>query len=83
MLRDKQRFGAVTLYSASLSAYTADHQRLLEEAVALLGASLSSSAEAMLPEMRSPARAGEVISIEERKHTAPLHLAVVESEFKN
>jgi hypothetical protein len=37
----------------------------------------------MLPEMRSPVRAGEVIPIDERKHTAPLHLAVVESEFKN
>jgi hypothetical protein len=51
--------------------------------VALLGASLSSSAEAMLPEMRSPARAGDVTDLSEYKRTAPLHLAVVESEFKN
>jgi putative nucleotidyltransferase with HDIG domain len=83
VLRDKQRFGAVTLYSTSLSVYTADHQRLLEEAVALLGASLSSSAERMLPEMRSSSSAGKVTELDEYKRTAPLHLAVVESEFKN
>ena len=83
VMRDKQRFGAVTLYSSRLSVYTADHQRLLEEAMALLGAALSSSAEAALPEMRQPPRANDVTSLNEYKQTAPLHLAVVESELKH
>lgn len=83
VMRDKQRFGVVTLYSSRLSVYTADHQRLLEEAVALLGAALSSSTEAALPEMRQPPRANDVTSLNEYKRTAPLHLAVVESELKH
>jgi putative nucleotidyltransferase with HDIG domain len=83
VLRDNQRFGAVTLYSSRLSVYTADHQRLLKEAVALLGAALSSGAEAGLSEMRQPPHANEVTSLNEYKRTAPLHLAVVESELKH
>jgi putative nucleotidyltransferase with HDIG domain len=82
VMRDKQRFGAVTLYSASLSIYTADHQRLLEEAVALLGAALSSSSEAMLPEMQQQVTA-QTASLIDYKRTAPLHRAVIESELKH
>ena len=73
VLRDKQRCGAVTLYSSRQSVYTADQQRLLEEAAALLGAALSSGAEAALPEMQAPSPV----------ETAPLTVAVVESEFKH
>jgi putative nucleotidyltransferase with HDIG domain len=83
VLRDKQRFGAVTLYSSRLSVYTADHQRLLEEAVAMLGAALSSSIVAARLEMRQPPRAAEATALDEYKRTAPLHLAVVESELKH
>ncbi|HJQ24440.1 MAG TPA: HD domain-containing phosphohydrolase [Blastocatellia bacterium] len=74
VLRDKQRFGAVTLYSSELSVYTADQQRLLEEAAALLGAALSSGAEAALPEMQQAPSAVE---------TVPLTVTVVESELKH
>jgi transcriptional regulator with GAF, ATPase, and Fis domain len=56
VLRDKQRFGVVTLYSSRLTVYTTDQQRLLEEAAALLGAALSSSGEAALPEMQQAPR---------------------------
>ena len=83
VLRDKQRFGAVTLYSSSRSIYTADHQRLFEEAVALLGAALSSNLEAALPEMREQALMDGEITIEEYRRTAPLRLAVVESDLKH
>ncbi|HKQ03559.1 MAG TPA: HD domain-containing phosphohydrolase [Blastocatellia bacterium] len=74
VLRDKQRFGVVTLYSSRLTVYTTDQQRLLEEAAALLGAALSSSGEAALPEMQQAPREMAI---------APLQVAVVESELKH
>ena len=85
VLRDKQRFGAVTLYSSSLSLYTADHQRLLAEAAALLGAALSSNAGAALPEMREQPRSDVMLPLKEKAYdsTAPLHLAVIESDLKH
>jgi putative nucleotidyltransferase with HDIG domain len=52
MIRNKQRFGAVTLYSSRLSVYTADQQRLMEEATALIATALSANSETALPEMR-------------------------------
>jgi putative nucleotidyltransferase with HDIG domain len=52
MIRNKQRFGAVTLYSSALSVYTADQQRLMEEATALMATALSANSETALPEMR-------------------------------
>jgi putative nucleotidyltransferase with HDIG domain len=52
LIRNKLRFGAVTLYSSTLPVYTADQQRLMEEAVALIAAALSTNSEAALPEMR-------------------------------
>ncbi|MCA1591364.1 MAG: HD domain-containing protein [Acidobacteria bacterium] len=39
--RDKEMYGALTLYSASLSEYNADHQRLLQEAAHVLATALS------------------------------------------
>ncbi len=83
VLRDKQRFGAVTLYSSRLSVYTADHQRLLTEAAALLGAALSSGAAAPTAEMRLPSHANEATSLTEYERTAPLRLAVIESKLKH
>ena len=74
VLRDKQRFGVVTLYSSRLTVYTTDQQRLLEEAAALLGAALSSSGEAALLEMQQAP--GEMA-------VAPLTVSVVESELKH
>jgi putative nucleotidyltransferase with HDIG domain len=80
VMRDRQRFGAVTLYSASFSVYTADQLRLIEEAVAMLAAALSSNLEAALPEMREErASQAEQASVASRN----LAIALVESEFKN
>ena len=73
----------MTLYSSRLSAYTADHLRLLKEAAALLGAALSSNAEAALPEMQQPAQAAEAASLDEYQRRVPLHVALVESELKH
>ncbi len=41
IIKDKDVHGAVTLYSATLDEYTAEHQRVLQEAVALLASVLS------------------------------------------
>lgn len=80
VMRDRQRFGAVTLYSAALSVYTADQLRLIEEAVAMLAAALSSNPEVALPEMREePANRAADASASSRN----MAVALVESEFKN
>ncbi|HJQ68261.1 MAG TPA: HD domain-containing phosphohydrolase [Blastocatellia bacterium] len=42
IIKDKDMHGAVTLYSAKLDEYTAEHQRALQEATALLASVLSS-----------------------------------------
>ena len=80
VVRERQRLGAVTLYAASLSVYTADQLRLIEEAVAMLAAALSSNLEAALPEM------GEGAACKADAESAPalnMAIALVESEFKN
>jgi transcriptional regulator with GAF, ATPase, and Fis domain len=80
VVRDRQRLGAVTLYAAALSVYTGDHLHLIEEAVAMLAAALSSNLEAALPEM------GEAAISQTAEETTPamnLAIALVESEFKN
>jgi putative nucleotidyltransferase with HDIG domain len=41
VVKDREVHGAVTLYSATLDEYTAEHQRVLKEAVALLASVLS------------------------------------------
>ena len=77
---DRLRLGAVTLYSATLAVYTADQLHLIEEAVAMLAAALSSNLEAALPEIgeRAASKAEE-----EASPSMNLAVALVESEFKN
>ncbi len=86
MIRNKQRFGAVTLYSSTLSVYTADQQRLMEEAVALIATALSANSEAALPEMRrqffsdeEAMQAGDYSEAPSVKQT----VAMIESDLKN
>jgi putative nucleotidyltransferase with HDIG domain len=49
LLKEKELYGALTLYSSTLTEYNADHRRLLEEAAALLTAALSTSSEPVIP----------------------------------
>ncbi|MGA9770490.1 MAG: HD domain-containing phosphohydrolase [Blastocatellia bacterium] len=86
MVRNKQRFGAVTLYSATLSVYTADQQRLMEEAVALIATALSANSEAALPEMRRQFFSSEeVMQAGDYSETASVKqtVAMIESDLKN
>ncbi len=86
MIRDKQRFGAVTLYSSTLSVYTADQQRLMEEAVALVTTALSANSEAALPEMRrqffSDEEMGKAIDYSDTASVKQT-VALIESDLKN
>ena len=50
IMKDKEVYGAVTLYSAAMDEYTTEHQRLLKEAVSLLASALSSSSNARADE---------------------------------
>jgi uncharacterized domain HDIG len=83
MIRNKQRFGAVTLYSSTLSVYTSDQQRLMEEAVSLLATALSANSETVLSEMwRQPFiddEAGDYSEPPSVKQT----VAMIESDLKN
>jgi putative nucleotidyltransferase with HDIG domain len=83
LIREKNRYGAVTLYS-SLAVYTADQQRMMEEAVSLVAAALSSNAEAAIPELR-PQAFSDTATLQQKafSETAPLRLAMLESDFKN
>ncbi|HKR02768.1 MAG TPA: HD domain-containing phosphohydrolase [Pyrinomonadaceae bacterium] len=45
LIKETEIYGAVTLYSSTLSEYDADHRRLLAEASALLAAALSTTGE--------------------------------------
>lgn len=86
MTRNKQRFGAVTLYSSTLSVYTADQQRLMEEAVALIATALSANSEAALPEMRRLFYADDdSLRTGDYSETAPIKktVAMIESDLKN
>lgn len=86
MIRNKQRFGAVTLYSSTLSVYTADQQRLLEEAVALLTTALSANSEAAFPEMRRQFFLdNEMTQATDYSETASVKqtVALIESDLKN
>jgi putative nucleotidyltransferase with HDIG domain len=84
MIREKNRYGAVTLYSSALPVYTADQQRMMEEAVSLVTAALSSNAEAAIPELRAQAFAdAATLQPKAFSETAPLRLAMLESDFKN
>jgi putative nucleotidyltransferase with HDIG domain len=84
LIREKNRYGAVTLYSSTLAVYTADQQRMMEEAVSLVAAALSSNAEAAIPELRPQAFADTgVLQPKAYSETAPLRLAMLESDFKN
>jgi hypothetical protein len=67
-----------------LAVYTADQQRMMEEAVSLVSAALSSNAEAAIPELRPQAFA-DTASLKQKAYseTAPLRLAMLESDFKN
>jgi GAF domain-containing protein len=47
LINEKELHGALTLYSSTLTEYNADHRRLLEEAVTLVAAALSTGAEAL------------------------------------
>ena len=86
MLRNKQRFGAVTLYSSTLSVYSADQQRLMEEAVALIATALSANSEAALPEMRRQFFSdAEVVQARDYSEAASVKqtVAMIESGLKN
>jgi putative nucleotidyltransferase with HDIG domain len=50
VIKDKEVHGAVTLYSAAMDEYTTEHQRLLQEAVALLASALSALSNARTDE---------------------------------
>ncbi|MFP5264391.1 MAG: HD domain-containing phosphohydrolase [Blastocatellia bacterium] len=84
LIREKQRYGAVTLYSSALAVYTGDQQRMMEEAVSLLAAALSSNAEAAIPELR-PQVFADPAPPQPKAYPehAPLRLAMLESDFKN
>jgi putative nucleotidyltransferase with HDIG domain len=43
IVKDTDMYGAATLYSSTLTEYSADHRRLLEEALKLIGAALSNT----------------------------------------
>jgi putative methionine-R-sulfoxide reductase with GAF domain len=49
LLKEKELYGALTLYSSTLTEYNADHRRLLQEAATLLTAALSTSSEPVTP----------------------------------
>jgi putative nucleotidyltransferase with HDIG domain len=49
LIKDKELYGALTLYSSTLIEYNADHRRLLQEAATLLTAALSTSSEPITP----------------------------------
>ncbi|HST24132.1 MAG TPA: HD domain-containing phosphohydrolase, partial [Blastocatellia bacterium] len=86
MVRNKQRFGAVTLYSSTLSVYTADQQRLMEEAVALITTALSANSETALPEMRRQFFSDEeVAQATDYSETPPVKhtITMIESDLKN
>jgi putative nucleotidyltransferase with HDIG domain len=46
IMKDKEVYGAVTLYSAAMDEYTSEHQRMLKEAAALLASALSAAPDA-------------------------------------
>jgi putative nucleotidyltransferase with HDIG domain len=86
MIRDKQRFGAVTLYSSTLSVYTANQQRLMEEAAALVATALSANSEAALPEMRRQFFSDEEMGQARDYSEAPpvkQTITMIESDLKN
>jgi putative nucleotidyltransferase with HDIG domain len=86
MIRNKQRFGAVTLYSSTLSVYTADQQRLMEEAAALIATALSANSESALPEMRRQFFLDEeALRSSDYSETASVKqtVAMIESDLKN
>ncbi|HKS39761.1 MAG TPA: HD domain-containing phosphohydrolase [Blastocatellia bacterium] len=86
MIRNKQRFGAVTLYSSTLSVYSADQQRLMEESVALITTALSANSEAALPEMRrrffSDEELGQAPDYPDTDSVKQT-ITLIESDFKN
>jgi transcriptional regulator with GAF, ATPase, and Fis domain len=49
LLKETELHGALTLYSSTLAEYTADHRRLLAEAVKLVAAALSTDTEPATP----------------------------------
>jgi putative nucleotidyltransferase with HDIG domain len=49
LIKEKELYGAITLYSSTLTEYNADHRRLLQEATTLLTASLLTSSEHATP----------------------------------
>ncbi len=49
LLKEKEMYGALTLYSSTLTEYGADHRRLLEEATTLITAALSTGARPATP----------------------------------
>ena len=49
LIKEKELHGAITLYSSTLTEYNADHRRLLQEATALLTATLSTDSEPVRP----------------------------------
>lgn len=54
LLEGNELHGALTLYSSTLTEYTADHRRLLEESVRLVAAALSTNAEPIATPLTNP-----------------------------
>jgi hypothetical protein len=54
LIKDTELHGALTLYSSTLSEYTADHRRLLDEAVKLVAAALSTNTESVVTPLTPP-----------------------------
>jgi transcriptional regulator with GAF, ATPase, and Fis domain len=63
LIKDTEIHGALTLYSSTLTEYTADHRRLLDEAVNLVAAALSTNAEPVMPSTTPQLIASESTSL--------------------
>lgn len=54
IIRDDHIHGAVSIYSSSLTEYTADHQMLLQKAVAFIAVALSACSQSPMPNSMRP-----------------------------
>jgi putative nucleotidyltransferase with HDIG domain len=63
LIKDTEIHGALTLYSSTLTEYTADHRRLLDEAAKLVAAALSTNTEPVTPSTTPQLIASESTSL--------------------
>ena len=57
LLKETEMLGALTLYSSTLTEYSADHRKLLEEAARLLTATLATGTQSAIPSTNHPSLA--------------------------